>query len=259
MSEPKSQKNEINLEGEVAIITGGGGGIGSGVAHVLHSCGAKVVISDINEAAAERTTVEIGEDALVVTGDLTKESTSQSIVDQTMARWGRIDILVNCAGNTAVSHDGLLSYSLDEWQRGVDVHLRSVVNMCQRVGKVLTEQQSGSVINISAVSSMRSMGGCATYTMSKAAIDHLTRTLAVQWGPHRVRVNCVSPGAIAAGQHKYLEAKGEGAVEAVRSSVPLGDLGSAEDVAWSVAFLASDLARYVSGVVLPVDGGFLAG
>lgn len=245
----------IDLQGQVSIITGGGVAIASSVARVLNACGSRVVLCDINLQAAEKMAAELGENGLAIACDITDEADAQRVVKETQARWGRIDTLVNNAGVLPISFDGVFSHDLESWQRAVDIHQRGTVNMCRMVGKVLVEQASGAVVNFSAISSVRSMGGETSYTMSKAAIESLTRTLAVQWGPCGVRVNCVSPGYIDAGMPTRIT----GASLLDVQDIPLRRKGSAEDIAHAVAFLASaDWSGYISGVVIPVDGGALA-
>ena len=173
---------------------------------------------------------------------------------------GSLDVLVNCAGLPG-NHKGALAISVEDWQRTLDVNLRGTFLMSRFAGRWMVERQRGAIVSVSAISAQRSFAGDAAYTSSKAGIEMVTKTLACQWGPHGVRVNCVSPGSVDAGMGNLDEAPADAPnadAESFLQGIPMRRAAGADEVAWPIAFLASDLASYVNGAVLVVDGGFLA-
>ena len=251
--------SDINLRGKTAVVTGAGGGIGSGIVRVLHSCGANVVACDISENAVLATESRYEEGVKAISGDITNQQHAADVVEQASSAFGTLDILVNCAAVGAIAADGLLSCSLDDWQKAVDVHQRGTVNMTQVVGRAIVDRGSGAIVNVSSAAVTKTMGGCAAYTMSKAAIETLTRTLAVQLGPKGIRVNCVSPGPIYGGMgNDFYTDENNPKTQQLMRGMALGRFGQPEEIGWPVAFLCSDKASFITGTVLHVDGGWLA-
>ena len=250
----------IELADRVAIVTGGGGGIGAGIARVLHRCGARIALVDIANDAAERVANDIGESVIACSCDISNQIEVQQAVDEIVRHWGRLDILVNCA-SLPPTLGKFLDQDNDQWIKATMVNQLGTVNMCRIVGKLFVEQGSGAVINISSISGIRPGTVGNEYSMSKSAQITLSNSLAVQWAPFGVRVNTIAPGAINAGMFAGMFAdtkKNEARIKHnVNTSSPLGT-GSSEDIGCLTAFLASDLSGFITGTVIPVDGGALS-
>ena len=254
-----SQLNSaLDLSGHTALITGGGTGVGFGIARVLHACGATVILIGRSEAHAE-SAGKLGDRAGALAADISVESDCDRIVRETSARWGEPDILVNCAAAKPVSFDGALNQRMEDWQRAMDVSLRGTYQMCRAAGAVMVEKGRGSIVNISSIGGFRPLGADMAYTTSKAGIHMITRNLACQWGPQGVRVNCVVVGHIEAGMTADEELmKDAPDFAAMLGPIPLRRAGTPEEIGWPVAFLVSERASYVNGAILVVDGGQLA-
>lgn len=242
----------------IALVTGGTGGLGSAVCRRLAARGAGVAIGfhvRREEAAlASREIVALGGRAMAVALDVTCPSTLDEAVARIARDWGGLDVLVNAA---AYNVDGLLAtLSPEEVARVHAVNIAGTMNATRAALPWLLPSGRGRVVNFSSVLAARAMPGISAYASTKGAIEALTRSLSVELGPKGVTVNAVAPGFIDSGLGRGPVAA---AGETLRSLVPLRRAGTAEEVAEVVAFLVSDAARYVSGAVIPVDGGMLAG
>ena len=255
---PKLETAGRRLEDKVAIVTGAGAdgeeiGIGRATAVVLAQEGARVCCVDLALDRAEATAEQIRRDggaAFAVAGDVTEAAACERFVAETRARFGRLDVLVN---NVGISTPVRLE-TLDEatWSRVLDVNLKSVALMCKPAIPAMAAGGGGAIINISSIAGMRAHGSLA-YGASKAAMAQLTRELAVLYGRQGVRANTVAPGHLMTAHVAKLLAPEQR--EKRRKVGPLGLEGDAWDVAYAVAFLASPQARFITGVLLPVDGG----
>ncbi|HIJ56721.1 MAG TPA: SDR family oxidoreductase [Deltaproteobacteria bacterium] len=246
------------LEGKVAIVTGAGSrgpGTGNGKATAILFAreGAKVMLVDLfKERALETHRIireEKGESA-VFEADLTKESQAREMVEYAIAQYGRLDILHN---NVGIGMPGsVLDMTEEDWDRILAVNVKSLAFSSKYAILEMMESGGGSIINISSIAAMRGLG-IAAYALTKGGIIALTRTMAVQHAKDNIRVNCIAPGTV------YTPMVAEGLTEEGRAlrrdSVPLGTEGTAWDIGWAAVYLASDEARWVTGVVLPVDGG----
>lgn len=245
------------LQDKVAIITGGGQGIGKATAVKFAQEGAKVVIAEMNEATAQEVASEItssGGQALAVQTNVTDMASVEAMVAKTVEWGGKIDALVNNAGITADSQ--LVKMSEDQWDKVLTVNLKGVWICGQAVGKRMREQGSGSIINGSSISGLHGNFGQSNYTAAKGGMIAMSRTWAIELGPKGVRVNVVAPGWT---DTPMLATVPEKVLEAVKQRTPLRRMGTPEDMANVYAFLASDQAAFITGQVIEVDGGLTLG
>jgi NAD(P)-dependent dehydrogenase (short-subunit alcohol dehydrogenase family) len=258
------------LDGKVALVVGAGSigpgwGNGKATAVTFAREGAKVVCADLNRAAAEETVALIqgeGGEAVALAADASRASDVAALVEACLARYGRIDVLDNNVGIAEVG--GVVELSEEAWDKVFAVNLKSCFLTMKHVIPVMERQGGGSIVNISSIASIRWTGvPYATYYATKSAMNHLTRTTAVQYAPKKIRVNAVLPGLMktpmvekSAGlAQSYAAGDVEAMWRARDAQVPMGHMGDAFDVANAALFLASDESRYVTGIELVVDGG----
>jgi NAD(P)-dependent dehydrogenase (short-subunit alcohol dehydrogenase family) len=259
MPEPRSFRDR--MRGRVAIVTGAGSqgsgmGVGTGkaISVVLAGEGARVCLVDRDPARAAETLARIqalGGEGFVCAGDVTSAADTERMVAQTVQRYGRVDTLVNNVG-IASAPGRFETFDEAAWSRVLDVNLRSAVLMCRAAVRQMLSQGGGAIVNISSIAGLRAFGNF-DYGPSKAAMNQFTTEVALVYGRHGIRANTVAPGHI-------LTPLSEGLLppeaRAMRRKVgPLGVEGDAWDVAAATLFLASDEARFITGVLLPVDGG----
>jgi 3-oxoacyl-[acyl-carrier protein] reductase len=244
---------QASFEGHVALITGGARGIGKAIAARLADDGAKVAIVDMSDAGAE-TAREIeqasGRATTYVKADISNEADVKRAVAEVEAALGPIDILVNNAG---ITRDNLmLIMSESDWDAVLTVNLKGAFLMSKAVLRGMIKRRKGSIVSISSVVGRRGNAGQANYSAAKAGLIGLTKSLAREVASRNVRVNAVAPGYI---ETDMTAALSEQARKALVDAIPLGRIGSPDTVADAVAFLAGDSASFITGVVLPVDGG----
>ena len=242
------------MEKRIALITGAGRGIGAKIALTLAAEGTDIAVVDYSDEAAAKETM----DALVAAGvtaryykcDVSDFNATKEVVDRVVKDFGKIDILVNNAGITA---DKLLM-RMDEsdWDRVLNINLKGCFNMVRHVTPYMMRKRYGRIVSISSVVGLMGNAGQANYSASKAGIIGLTKTVAKEFGSRGVTANAVAPGFI---KTAMTDALTEEQKQAMHKLIPLGSLGETEDIAQAVRFLVSDAARYITGVVLRVDGG----
>jgi NAD(P)-dependent dehydrogenase (short-subunit alcohol dehydrogenase family) len=253
---PDGAEKGLRLDGKRALVTGGASGIGAATAKVLSELGSRVVLADINGDAAKAALAATGAIAHV-TGDVADAKAVDAMVSEAEAEFGGIDLVVNSAG----IGDDLVPVHVQDperWQRVVDVNLRGTYLVCRAVGKGMVARKSGSIVNVSSIVGLGAFPGRSAYGVAKAGIIHLTRTLACEWGPVGVRVNCIAPAYTRTPMVQSLLDRKVFDPSVIERRTPLGRFAESEEMALTAAFLLSDWASYVTGVVLPVDGGWSA-
>jgi NAD(P)-dependent dehydrogenase (short-subunit alcohol dehydrogenase family) len=246
---------QIDLTDKIALITGAAGGIGRACAQTLAQAGAFVVAVDLNEVGAQETIDLIG-GGMAVACDLADPDAVTALRDRVIAEAGGVDILINCAGLISYQK-GINSVSVEQWDLLLNVNLRGTFLICQAFIDSLKERRGGSIVTFSSLAAR--VGGIEVgihYAASKAALIGLTRTLAKEGGPYDITVNAVAPGVILTEPVKRQVAGHE---DAYTATIPLQRLGTPQDVANVVLFLASPLSKYMTGVVLDINGGMYMG
>lgn len=248
----------LELNGKTAVVVGGTSGIGRAIAHGLAEAGADVVptshLPEHVEAAANEIE-ERGRRTLRVTCDVRDRNSLQTLFDDTLAAFGKVDILVNSAGIT--KRAPTIDYPEDVWDDIFDINLKGTLRACQIFGRHFIERKYGKIINIASLSSFVALFEVAPYSASKAAVASLTKSLAVEWAPYNINVNAIAPGNFPTELNRKLLNETQRGQEFL-TRTPMKRFGRVEELAGAAIFLASDAASYVTGEVLCVDGGFLA-
>jgi len=248
--------DKFSLQDRVAIVTGGGKGIGKGIAQAFAQDGARVAIAEVDSDAGNAALEEIrgmGGKALFVQTDVLDSNQVDELVAKSMAEFGKIDILVNNVGGTrGTLRRPILGIDGETWDMIIDLNLRTTFLCCKAVTKIMMEQKRGNIINITSGAGLRPYPGQLPYGAAKAGVINFTLSLAVQLSSYNIRVNVIAPGSIATPGMTYL---GDTDERARKRGVSLGRAGRPEDIAMAAIYLASDASAYVTGFVLPVNGG----
>ena len=256
MADSPSRRIQVDLSGQVALVTGASRGIGKAIAIVLGKSGATVACLARNEEKLKETAAAItaaGGKASIHACDVTNSEAAQAAVDAVVAEHGRLDIVVNNAG---ITKDTLLPImSDDDWDQVIAANLRSVFLFSRAAAKVMMRQRSGRIINMSSVSGLVGNPGQSNYSASKAGIIGFTQTIARELAKRKITVNAICPGFIAT---DMAEALGPAIIDEVKKRIPAQRIGEADEIADAVLYLASDSASYITGQVLTVDGGMTA-
>ena len=245
----------MRLKDKTAIITGGGTGIGLATAHAFYQEGAKIILFGRRKEKLEKAVEKLGGSAIIVQGDMTNNNDLDKLINETLHNFKKIDILVNNAGlfNGSPLHE----ISDSQWDEIMDINIRSVFQLTRRVLPVMLSQKYGSIIHISSILGLIAVPQVAAYNVSKGALNQFSRSIAVEYGSSGIRSNSICPGLIATDMTADLM-KDADLMKEWSKEYPIGRFGKPEDVANACLYLASDESSFVTGITLPVDGGFTA-
>ena len=245
----------MRLKDKTAIITGGGTGIGLATAHAFYQEGAKIILFGRRKEKLEKAVEKLGGSAIIVQGDMTNNNDLDKLINETLHNFKKIDILVNNAGlfNGSPLHE----ISDSQWDEIMDINIRSVFQLTRRVLPVMLSQKYGSIIHISSILGLIAVPQVAAYNVSKGALNQFSRSIAVEYGSSGIRSNSICPGLIATDMTADLM-KDVDLMKEWSKEYPIGRFGKPEDVANACLYLASDESSFVTGITLPVDGGFTA-
>jgi NAD(P)-dependent dehydrogenase (short-subunit alcohol dehydrogenase family) len=257
------------LDGKVAIVTGGAAGLGEGMSRRFAAEGAKVLIADIDADAGAALAADIGGNALFVEADVSRLDQIGGLVTEAVDRFGGLHVMVNNAGVSSAMHRSIFDDDFADFEKVMAVNLRGVMAGTRDAARHMREAGTGgSIINVTSIGGILAGGGVLTYRASKAAVIQFTKSAAIELAHYEIRVNAIAPGNIrtgivrksASGEDLQKLEEFEARIrETMRNDRPLKREGTAEDVAEAALYFATDRSRYVTGTVLPVDGGTVAG
>ena len=253
-------KDLLNLEGRVSVVTGGATGLGLQMATALAEAGSNIVVCSRKLESCEQAAREIeklGVTALAVGCDVTKPDQVAALTDATLSKFGRVDVLVNNAGRAWVAAPEDLP--LERWQQVFDINITAPFICAQALGREMIKARRGKIINIASIAGLvgrnpRAYNSIA-YGTTKGALVNFTRDLAVKWAQHNIQVNCICPGFFVTPLNQKLYEKNK---ENIDREIPLGRVGGADDLKGIAVLLASDAASFITGAIIPVDGGTVA-
>jgi NAD(P)-dependent dehydrogenase (short-subunit alcohol dehydrogenase family) len=250
------------LKGKVAIVTGAAAGIGKATAVLFAQEGARVVVADVDQAAGQETVAEIQEQgghAMFVAADISKEADVRQLCDTAVSHFGKLDILVNNAATFILKG---IDATIDDWRRSLDVNVIGTALMSRYAVENIKQAGGGAIVNVSSISAFIAQPSFVTYSATKAAILQMTRNMALDLAPFKIRVNCVCPGTILTrASYEHMKRNGiawEDFIAEESEKHLLGRIGEPHEAAYAILFLASDEASFITGTHLMVDGGYTA-
>lgn len=245
--------NIYSLENKVALITGAGSGIGLGIARQFSALGARVVITGRDRAKLDAARQLVGNRCTALQNDVTEKGGHASLINRIETEVGPLDILVNNAGMH--QRKPSVEVSDDEFEAVMDINLNSIFSLTREALKVMMPRGRGSIINISSMTAIYGLPQVAAYSSSKTALLGLTRSMAVEYSHSGVRINSIAPGFIDSPMLRSVMEKDPARKERVLGRTPMKRFGTAEEIGYAAAFLASDASEFITGICLPVDGG----
>jgi len=251
----------FRLDGKIAVVVGGAGGIGETLSLGLSQHGAKVVVASRNLEALTKVAAEIksktGGETLALQVDVTNEDSMLNLVEGVLARFGSVDILVNAMGLNIKRE--ALEYPMEDWDRIFDINVKGTMISCKHFGRVMKEKKQGKIINMSSVREIRGYtGGNAAYCATKGAVGLITKTLALELAPYNIYVNALGPSLIITAGTIHIQQDPKLAKK-YSAMIPLGRLGVPKDVIGACVFLASEASDFITGQTIFIDGGLTAG
>lgn len=251
------KKISFDLTGKVAVVLGGTRGIGRGIALTLADHGATVIPASRNKENAKKVVEEIksiGRETLLTAVDSTKAEELERLRDEVLEAFGKIDILVNSQGVEARGY--IKDYSYDDWRKVMSVNADSVFLATKIFGNEMIKKNCGKIINVASMASFLGLMEAPAYTASKGAVMQFTKASALEFAPYNIQVNGIAPGWFKTELTQPVQDNKE-LFESIRKKIPLGDWGDVEELGACAVYLASDAGNYVTGITIPVDGGFL--
>ena len=247
----------FSLKGKVAVVIGGAGGIGEGLAKGIGAAGATVVVSSRNQEAIDKVAAAIKEESGVetagITSDVTSEESIEKLVNTVVEKFGTVDILVNASGLNLKRP--AIDYPVEDWERIFDINVKGTMIACKYFARVMKEKGKGKIINLSSVREIRAYtGGNSAYAATKAAVGMFSKTLALELAEYNVNVNCLGPALIITPGTAHIKADPELAKK-YAALIPMGRIGEPEDLVGTCIFLASSASDFMTGQTLFVDGG----
>lgn len=246
----------FNLKGKTAIVTGGANGIGKACCEMLSAFGANVVVSDYNLEAAQKTSKEINENGgktIAIDCDVTQDEALVNLVDKSVQEFGSIEILVNNVGGGGVGKESPYDIEVEQFKKVFEMNVFSMWRLCQLVAPHMKKSGYGSIINMSSMASINKGPAISAYASSKAAVNHMTRNLAFDYGSDNIRVNAIGPGATRT--HALSTVLTPELEKAMLKHTPINRLGEAEDIAGAVLYFAAPISSWTSGQVMFINGG----
>jgi NAD(P)-dependent dehydrogenase (short-subunit alcohol dehydrogenase family) len=254
-------KDLFRLDGKVAVVTGGAGGIGARLALGLSEYGATVVVASRTMEALEKVARGIhngtGGKTLALQVDVAEEASVSRLFETVVSELGTIDILVNAMGLN-IKRDAL-DYPLADWDRIFEVNVKGTMVCCKHAGRIMKEKKQGKIVNMSSVRGIRGYtGGNAAYCATKGAVELITKALALEWAPFNIHVNALGPSLVITPGTVHIQQNPELA-QKYKAAIPLGRLGMPEDIVGACIFLASEASDFITGQTIYIDGGLTAG
>lgn len=242
--------------GPVALVTGGARGIGFAAGEALARLGYQVVLADLDLKEASLAALRLQtRHSIGLKCDVTNEQDIEAAIEAVTETFGRLDTLVNNAG--VVMPNKTQDVKSSDWNKMLDVHVGGTFRFCRAAYPLLLKSKVGSIVNVSSVSAQRTAPGRASYNSAKAALEALTRTIAVEWAPVDIRVNAVAPGFVLTDSARSIYNSGAADLEQRLRFIPMARMGEPHEIGEAIAWLASERASYITGQVIAVDGGFL--
>ncbi len=243
----------FSLQGKLAVVTGGGSGIGFHIAQCLVQAGARVLLTGRREPVLQEAVASLGENAAYIVHDITELATIPALVEEIENTHGPLDILVNNAGINMKKY--AVEVTDADFDRIIQTNLHSVFSMTRECGRRMIERKSGSIIMITSMAALYGIDRVVAYTASKSAVAGMVKALATEFSPLNVRINAIAPGFIETPMMLTAMNGDPARRDKAMDRTPMGIWGKPDDIGWAAVFLASDAAKFITGVSLPVDGG----
>ena len=251
-------KRLLTLKGKTALVTGSARGLGKEIALGIAQSGASLILADVEYPEETAKQVEnTGVDCIAFQTDISHESEVKDLADRAFSEYGKIDILVNNAGVSQLSYTPSEDLSIEEWDRIIRINLRGTFICCKYFGKLMIDAGGGSIVNIASTAGITGVPRAPAYCASKAGVILLTKTLALEWARHAIRVNAIAPHYLETDLTQGLR-ESEMVYKGLVKPIPMKRFGKASEIANTVLFLVSDASTYTTGTVICVDGGYLA-
>jgi len=248
----------LKLKGKTALVTGSARGLGKEIALGFAKNGASLILADVEyPEETEKQVKDTGADCIAFQTDVSHEAEIKDLADRALSKYGKIDILVNNAGVSQLSYTPSEDQSLEEWDRIIRINLRGTFICCKYFGKLMIDAGGGSIVNIASTAGITGVPRAPAYCASKAGVILLTKTLALEWAVHDIRVNAIAPHYLETDLTQRLR-ESEMVYKGLIKPIPMKRFGKASEIASTVLFLASDASTYTTGTVICVDGGYLA-